>query len=155
MSALKSNILSVSAEGIRRLLLESDALALESIDKAIEAGRQLCLAKEECAHGEWLPFLKRADVPERKAQRYMKLARAGIKSDTVSDLGGIKAALGFLSNMEEDDCPFLLGMDAPTSVEEIDVQHAPLPKSYVRAERALRAVPLQIESAGLCKSGWV
>jgi hypothetical protein len=31
------------------------------------------------------------------AQRYMTLARSGLKSDTVTDLGGIKAALEYLS----------------------------------------------------------
>ncbi|NOV21653.1 DUF3102 domain-containing protein [Ensifer adhaerens] len=97
MSRLSSNSLSVSAEAIRGLLAESEALALESIDKAIEAGRLLTIARDECAHGQWLPFLKRAGVAERQAQRMMQLARSGLKSDTVSDLGGIKSTLKFLS----------------------------------------------------------
>lgn len=97
MSRLKSNSLSTAAESIRMLIIESEALALESIDKSIDAGRLLVLAKEECGHGQWLPFLERAEVPERKAQRLMQLARSGLKSDTVSDLGGLKAALEFLA----------------------------------------------------------
>lgn len=97
MSRITSNSLTVSAEVIRTLLDESEALALESIDRAIEAGRLLAIARDECAHGQWLPFLKRAGVAERQAQRMMQLARSGLKSDTVSDLGGIKATLQFLS----------------------------------------------------------
>lgn len=82
MSRLASNSLSVSADAIRILLAESEALALESVDKALEAGRLLAVAKDECKHGQWLPFLKRANVAERQAQRMMQLARSGMKSET-------------------------------------------------------------------------
>jgi hypothetical protein len=58
-------------------------------------------AKADCRHGEWLPFLNRAGVPERKAQRLMTLARSEMKSDAVSDLGGIKPALEFYSKFQK------------------------------------------------------
>lgn len=92
--------MTVTAETVCNLLSEADALAVSSIDKTLEAGRLLLQAKDECRHGEWLPFLKRAGVPERKAQRLMTLARSGLKSDTVSDLGGVKATLEFLTKRE-------------------------------------------------------
>ena len=95
MTQLPSNSLSVTAETVRTLLGEADALASRSIDKMLEAGAMLVEAKAQCKHGEWLPFLERAGVPERMAQRYMTLARSGLKSDTVTLLGGIKAALEF------------------------------------------------------------
>lgn len=98
MSQLKSNSLTVSAEQVRVLVQQSEALAQESIDVGIEAGQLLVQAKLECKHGEWLPFLARARVPERKAQRLMQLARAGLTSDTVTELGGVKAALELLSH---------------------------------------------------------
>lgn len=97
MSQLKSNDLSVKAEQVRQLVALSETLERESIDASIEAGKVLAVAKTECRHGEWLPFLGRAGVPERKAQRLMQIARSGLKSDTVSDLGGVKATLEFLS----------------------------------------------------------
>lgn len=81
------------AETVNALISASDAAALTSIDKALEAGALLVEAKSSASYGSWLPFLARAGVPERKAQRLMTLARSGLKSDTVSDLGGIKAAL--------------------------------------------------------------
>jgi hypothetical protein len=65
------------------------------------AGSTLCEAKDLCKHGEWLPFLKEAGIPERKAQRYMQLSRAGLKPDTVSDLGGIKSALRWVERAAE------------------------------------------------------
>lgn len=65
-------------------------------EKALEAGHLLAEAKMEVAHGEWLPFLKRATIPERQAQRLMLLHRSCMKADTVSDLG-IRGALEFLA----------------------------------------------------------
>ena len=100
MIQLKSNTLSVSAETVRELLAESDALATKSIDKALEAGRLLVIAREGCRHGEWLPFLERAGIGERKAQRYMTLARSGVTSVTVSEMGGIRVTLEYLSRRE-------------------------------------------------------
>ncbi|WP_332716680.1 hypothetical protein [Pelagibacterium mangrovi] len=86
-----------AAESVRALVAASDPAAVQSIEKAIEAGHALIVAKESAPHGTWLPFLERAEVQERKAQRLMKLAASGLKSDTVTDLGGITGALRFLS----------------------------------------------------------
>lgn len=94
---LASNSLSVRADAVRALVAESDAAHLTSIEKAMEAGHELLAAKSECKHGEWLQFLERAGVHKRHAQRLMRLAESGLKSDTVSLLGGIKAALEFLA----------------------------------------------------------
>jgi len=97
MSRLPSNSLSAAAEQVRVLVLEAESLERESIEASLEAGRLLAIAKSECRHGEWLPFLSRTGVTERKAQRMMQIARSGLKSDTVSYLGGVKATLEFLS----------------------------------------------------------
>ena len=50
-------------------------------------------AREIAEHGAWLPFLAEAGIHERTARRMMVLSPAGLKSDTVSDLGGIRATL--------------------------------------------------------------
>lgn len=94
---LESNSLPAKADAIRDLIAESDAAALTAIERALSAGRLLVDAKAECRHGEWLPFLKRAGVKERRARQYMQLAASGLKSATVADLGGIRAALEFLA----------------------------------------------------------
>lgn len=97
MTQLQSNSLSVSAESVRELVEASDLLAVQSIEKAIEAGHLLIAAKAECRHGEWLPFLKRAGVGERKAQRLMKLSASGLNPSAVTGFGGIRGALEFLA----------------------------------------------------------
>ena len=92
-----SNSLADLAERVK-VANEASALAERTtIEKAIEAGELLCQAKDEARHGEWLPFLDRACIPERKAQRLMQLARSGLKSDTCRELGGIKGALYFIA----------------------------------------------------------
>jgi hypothetical protein len=61
-----------------------------SLEFARELGTLLIQMKSEIDHGEWLPALKRCGIPERKAQRFMRIA--GAKFDTVSDLKTAKAA---------------------------------------------------------------
>lgn len=146
MSALSSNALSDKAETIRGLMAASQAAHLDSIEKALAAGHELVAAKVECRHGEWLPFLERAGVHERKAQRLMTLARSGLKADTVSDLGGIKATLDFLAQLDEDDCPFLSDIVTPTCFDDVNVAEAHLPLSYVRARAALQICVTQFST---------
>lgn len=92
-----SNSLADLAEQVKAASAASADAERTAIDKALEAGALLVQAKEACAHGEWLPFLSRASVHERQARRLMQLSRSGLRSDTVSDLGGIRGALEWLS----------------------------------------------------------
>lgn len=91
-----SNELADLAESVGTLLRTSRAAERESINAAIEAGYLLVCARNCAGYGTWLPFLARAGIPERQAQRLMQLARAFIQPDTVSALGGIKATLAAL-----------------------------------------------------------
>jgi hypothetical protein len=97
---MPSNVLADRAETVRELMAASDAAHKEAVGKAIEAGHLLVAAKGDCKHGEWLPFLKRAGVPERKAQRLMQIAESNLKYDTVTDLG-IGGALRLLQLREQ------------------------------------------------------
>ena len=63
----------------------------------LTAGHALNEAKELCPHGQWLDWLQGTNLSERTAQRYMTLAASGLKPDFVTDLGGIAAALKFIS----------------------------------------------------------
>ena len=63
------------------------------IEGALDAGEYLNLAKARLHHGDWLPWLDKCAVDTRTAQRYMELAKSGMKYDTVSYLGGIIPAL--------------------------------------------------------------
>ena len=86
------NRLTDLAERIRSADQKMVAASREAAELALEAGRLLIEAKAECRHGQWLPFLERAGMAERQAQRLVTLARSGLKTDTVSDLG-IRGAL--------------------------------------------------------------
>jgi hypothetical protein len=105
MSVQTSNRLTDLSARIRQARARAKVASVESAEQYLEAGRLLIEAKEACKHGEWLPFLEMAGVPERQAQRLMQLARSGLKPDTVSDLGGVKAALEHLAEARqpEDD----------------------------------------------------
>src|SRR5689334_18301388 len=92
MSLAGHNRLADLAERIRAANSAMLAASQEAAKRALEAGRLLIDAKAECRHGDWLPFLDKAGIHERQARRLMQLARSGLKSDTVSDLG-IKGAL--------------------------------------------------------------
>ena len=56
-------------------------------ERALAAGAALAEAKSLCQHGQWLPWLAEAGIPERSARRYIKLHKSGLKSATVADLG--------------------------------------------------------------------
>ena len=59
----------------------------QSVGAWMACAEVLLEARNLAAHGEWLPFLEAAGIPERTAQRMIAVARAGFKSDTVSDFG--------------------------------------------------------------------
>lgn len=122
-----------AAEAIKSIVAASDAAATQSIEKAIEAGHALIAAKDTAPHGTWLPFLARAGVPERKAQRLMKLAASGLKSDTVSDLGGVTGALRFLGKRD-------IATEMMASLDTIAATPIASPKAAVRlADAAVEA----------------
>ncbi|TPJ46839.1 DUF3102 domain-containing protein [Mesorhizobium sp. B2-7-1] len=97
---LLSNSLADLAEQVRQAASESDTAERTSVSRALDAGQMLVEAKASCEHGQWLPFLDRAGIHERRARRLMQIARSGLNSDIVSDLGGIGAALAFTSKWQ-------------------------------------------------------
>ncbi len=61
-------------------------------ERALQAGAALVEAKSLVKHGQWKIWLAGTGIPERSAQRYMALARGGLKSAIVADLGLAEAA---------------------------------------------------------------
>ena len=58
----------------------------------LDIGRRLMEAKEQLAHGEWLPWLnEQVEFSERTAQNFMRLAREWTNPQTLADLGISKA----------------------------------------------------------------
>ena len=107
MTIRTSNRLTDLSQRIREARDRAMLASVESAEQSLEAGRLLIEAKEACQHGQWIPFLESTGIHERQARRLMQLARSGLKADTVSDMGGVKAALEHfaekkLSETEDD-----------------------------------------------------
>lgn len=83
-----------------RAVSRAERAAADAVVSYLACGDALLEAKAACRHGQWLPWLAETGIPERTAQRMMRLAAAGLKSDMVSDLGGCAAALRALPFVE-------------------------------------------------------
>ena len=68
----------------------------DRIGAALDTGAALIDLRDTLGHGEFLPAVKRLGIGETTARNWMRLARAGLKTATVADLGGIRAALEHL-----------------------------------------------------------
>lgn len=163
MAPALSNSLASSAETIKVQLEEAAAAARTSVEKSIAAGHALVAAKDECRHGQWLPFLARAGIHERQARRLMQLAQSGVKPDTVSDLGGIKSTLEFLSkrsqcidtlkSVESAQWAQILNPDGSYNAEmanavDLDVVH----RDMARLAEAMRTMQEMHDMFGRCSS---
>lgn len=108
-----SNSLTALADEVAAAHAEFEVASRRAFDRALITGSLLLDAKGGCVHGEWLPFLARAGVVERQAQRLMSLSRAGLVPDFVSDIGGLGAALKFVSqwHLPVDDEAVVIAFD--------------------------------------------
>ena len=71
-------------------------------EAVLAIGRALNEAKALLSHGEWLPWLtEQAELSERAAQNFMRLAREWSNPQTLADLGSSKA-LALLALPEEE-----------------------------------------------------
>ena len=130
MSVHTSNRLGDLSARIREACDRAASASIEAAEQSLEAGRLLIEAKEACKHGEWGPFLEMSGVHERQARRLMRLARSGLKADTVSEMGGIKAALESLAERKLPENPtsediwyfFEDRLHGPLSVYDIEVE---------------------------------
>lgn len=78
-------------EAVTTELLDAKRRGGEAI---LTIGRCLMEAKEMLPHGEWLPWLnEKAELSERAAQRFMRLAREWSNPTALSDLGATKALM--------------------------------------------------------------
>ena len=69
-----------------------------AIGKALEAGRALIAARKFVAHGQWIPFLKRCEINDRTARRYMQFTElVDEKRSSTTDLTGLLVELADLT----------------------------------------------------------
>lgn len=81
------------AERTRRHWGEHTRTQRASIAAFIKMGALLAEAHGEVERGEWLPYLERAGISKRTAQRAIRLFRFGLSADEVAARGGIGAVL--------------------------------------------------------------
>ena len=134
--------LSNIAGEIGRLTVEYDRANVRRIASALDCGDRLLDAKAACAHGQWEPWLAGNFAKgERTARRWMRLAAARaaglLKTATVSDLGGIRAAEGMLADLNRHDPDgqwhypgILVGLDEDEG--PVDRTDAMLARLYLR-----------------------
>lgn len=82
-----SNRLPVLQNEARNAHTDSQRHTEAAAVRALAAGAALVEAKKLCQHGTWGEWLAGTGIPERSAQRYMRLHRSGLKTATVADLG--------------------------------------------------------------------
>lgn len=131
------------------------ASARDAAARAIETGYLLVAARDRARYGTWSPFLQRAGIPERQAQRLMQLARAHVQPDTVSAFGGIKATLEALGKFRLPE-PGHMGADrcsegAPDLRLRLAVRRARVLSSFRHHGRPCDALdgPARTRSVGL------
>lgn len=97
MSVVGHNRLEALAADIRIAHDESRTAAEQAAERAIAAGHALLEAKDLVPHGGWSEWLEQnVGFSERTARRYMQLAKSGLKTATVADLG-VRAAAEYLA----------------------------------------------------------
>lgn len=127
----------LESKDVETLAFEVMALQMRGAKCLLEIGRRLIVAKDKLSHGDWLPWLDSVNIPERLAQRYMKLAREWSSNPSIlSDLGMSKAlALLALPGDVRDE--FITEAHVVNGEEKsvVDMSNAEL-KAAIRARQA-------------------
>ena len=90
-----------NAAAVLRELAERAASAHgRSIEAWLETASILLEARELSNHGQWATFLEDSGLGERTARRMLQFARAGIKTVTVTVLGGVRETAARLAEVE-------------------------------------------------------
>ena len=88
-----SSRLAALAEDAGDAYRRGHARSVEAAEHYLGCGHVLIEAKAECEHGLHLPFLARAAVPARTAQRLMQMAASGMEAENLARFGLRAAAL--------------------------------------------------------------
>ena len=78
---------------------ETHQLARDTVASAWETGKLLTEIKSRLNHGEWLPWLKSAGIPQRTASDWMRISQISSAANLTSIRAALKEA-SFLSDLE-------------------------------------------------------
>ena len=115
--------------------------SVEAAAAYLDCGHLLAKAKAECGHGQWLPFLERADIPKRTAQRMIRLASADLSADDLASRG-VRAALADLTAPKSVTVTHLQDAEPAPSTSPPLPPAQPAPRGPTRYQRR--------REAGLC-----
>ena len=90
------------------------------IAAALKAGRLFNEARPLVRHGLWAQFVEERGISRMAANRWMRLAEAGLNVTAVTNAGGIHAALESLRQEEAGEDHSTMGLTEPELVEELD-----------------------------------
>lgn len=127
----------LNGKTIDELTFEILALQIQGNKVLFAIGKRLIAAKDKLSHGDWLPWLDSVNIPERLAQRYMRLAREWAANPSIlSDLGMSKA-LALLALPEAVRDEFVAEAHVVNGEEKsvVDMSNAEL-KAAIRARQA-------------------
>lgn len=134
-----SNRLADLAERAGEAFRAGRARSIEAATAYLDCGRLLAEAKAECAHGEWLPFLARADIPGHTARRMMRLHRSGMDAETLATQG-VRAALASMARPAKLDTVSNLPPPAAPAKPDTAPGQARAPTLYQRRKAAFLCV---------------
>ena len=78
---------------------ETHQLARDTVASAWETGKLLTEIKSRLNHGEWLPWLESAGIPQRTANDWMRISQISSAANLTSIRAALKEA-SFLSDLE-------------------------------------------------------
>ena len=106
----------------------------DRIQAALEAGKLFVAAKPLLGHGDWLPWLKNVGVEAKTAQNWMSIAH--MKYETVSYLGGLRAALDYLSKQKREAAAAIKDAEllALTPSSDVDLHHLAIAELHTVVE---------------------
>ena len=146
MKADLNNRLTVLAADIQAAHSDIKRSALEAAERTVAAGHMLIEAKAALPHGAWDEWLTaHAGLSARTARRYMQIARSGLETATVADLG-IRGAAERLSKATAPAMAANLNSDPayPAFRDEMEAILAAAPSQAAR-EQMLRIIRGQAE----------
>jgi hypothetical protein len=139
-----------------------------AIGKSLEAGQALIAAKKLIAHGQWIPFLRRCDINDRTARRYMQFTElVDEKRSSTTDFASLLVELADLTleqaikrlSPQTASSASITGPAPPGEPPSVKTTHADIVAAWTNApaserKRAIDSIGLEALLAAM-PSAWL